>query len=110
MPDPPFRNFSTPFLFGSDWNYCRAASGTLLKNDSSSHSDIKELKTTGSEEHLVEKSHIEAALWKKRFSGTGHESGNPVQQTSDGGYIIAGMKTSFGQGKQVYMVKTGPKG
>ena len=48
--------------------------------------------------------------WQKMFGGSGDESGYSVQQTSDGGYIVAGAADSFGKDEQVYLIKTGPNG
>ena len=39
-------------------------------------------------------------IWQKSYGGTGFSIDHPgsIQQTSDGGYIVAGYTTSFGVG------------
>jgi hypothetical protein len=50
------------------------------------------------------------SLWTRNYGGTDYERGYSVQQTSDGGYIVAGQTASFGNAFQVYLIKTDANG
>jgi len=50
-------------------------------------------------------------LWTRTYGGTNEDEGWSVQQSSDGGYVIAGVTYSFGAGGgDVYLVKTNASG
>ena len=50
-------------------------------------------------------------LWARTFGGTSNDWGTSVQETSDGGYIIAGSTYSFGAGfNDIYLIKTTSSG
>jgi hypothetical protein len=50
-------------------------------------------------------------LWQNTFGGVNSESGQGLQQTEDGGYILFGSTQSFGEGyNDFYLVKTDEQG
>jgi len=44
------------------------------------------------------------AQWAKTYGGGGSDAAHSIQQTSDGGYIVAGSTSSFGAGKSDFWV------
>jgi len=49
--------------------------------------------------------------WQKTFGGKGEDEANSVQQTTDGGYIVAGWTKSFdSEYKDIYILKLNSKG
>jgi hypothetical protein len=61
--------------------------------------------------YLIKTDTIGNLVWAKTYGGTGDDICLSSKQTSDGGYILAGVTTSFGWGGvDVYLVKTDANG
>jgi hypothetical protein len=64
----------------------------------------------GYQVYLVKTDSLGDTLWTRTYGGTGLEWGYSVQQTTDGGYIVTGRTNSFGNGDQLYLIKTNSLG
>ncbi len=50
-------------------------------------------------------------LWQKNYGGAREDEGYSVEETADGGYIVAGRTRSYGSGMyDVWLMKVGPSG
>jgi hypothetical protein len=51
------------------------------------------------------------AQWARTYGGSNNDEAESIQQTSDGGYIVAGMTDSFGAGEyDIWVLKLSPDG
>jgi len=48
--------------------------------------------------------------WQRAYGGTGYDIAHSIQQTPDGGYIVAGESSSFGNDTQVWVLKLDANG
>jgi len=65
----------------------------------------------GRDVYLIKTNSLGDTLWIRTYGGSGNEVGGCVQQTEDGGYIVAGHTYSFGAGGQdAYLIKTNSLG
>ena len=60
---------------------------------------------------LIKTSNLGDTLWTKTFGGVGEDRGFSVDQTTDGGYIIAGYTSSYGAGGlDIWLIRTDNEG
>ncbi len=57
--------------------------------------------------YLIATNGVGETLWTRTYGGDEADCGQAIQQTSDGGYVLAGKTSSFGAGESdVYLVRT----
>jgi hypothetical protein len=94
---------------GSERDYGRSVQqtndgGYIIAGDTKSFGagdyDIYLIKTDGNGD----------SIWTKTYGGLNNDCGYSIQQTSDGGYIVAGYTESFGAGySDVWLLKIAPE-
>jgi len=60
--------------------------------------------------YLIKTNNSGDTLWTKTFGGNDNEWGGSVKQTSDNGFVVVGNTNSYGNGYDVYFVKTNSAG
>ena len=64
-----------------------------------------------SDVYIIKTNALGDTLWTRTYGGPRADAGSSIQQTADGGYIIAGRTTSFGAGdSDVYVIRTNALG
>jgi hypothetical protein len=91
-----------------DWGYSvgqTSDGGYIISGGASSYGE-------GKGDILLVKVHPDGStMWTRTYGGTSAEFGFSVRQTADGGYVIAGSTSSFGEGlHDVYLIKTDENG
>jgi len=65
----------------------------------------------GCDIYLIKTDFLGDTLWTKTYGGAGYDLGHSIQQTTDGGYIVAGRTSSYGAGDyDFYLIKTNAAG
>jgi hypothetical protein len=96
---------------GADYEYGRCVKQTTPDNGYVITGYTRSFGAGGYDVYLIKTDADGDTLWTKTYGGSGLDYGTSVQQTFDGGYVVAGYSTSFGAGdRNVYLIKTDADG
>lgn len=88
----------------NEYGYCvqqTIDSGFIVSGVASSFNDV------AGDMYLIKLNNAGDTIWTRTYGGIGYEWGSFVQQTTDGGFIIAGQTPAYGAGGfDAYLVKT----
>ncbi|MCJ7445886.1 MAG: hypothetical protein MUO26_15425 [Methanotrichaceae archaeon] len=72
---------------------------------------VKSYQPSGEDVWLIKTDSAGNKIWDRTFGGTAQDRGYSVQQTRDGGYVVAGQTSSYGAGgADVWVIQTDPSG
>lgn len=87
---------------------------SIYNTDDNGHIIVGETKSYGAgdwDAWLIKIDSDGDELWNKTFGSSGNDWGESVMQTTDGGYIIGGVTTSYGAGSyDFWLIKTDTEG
>lgn len=96
-------------LGGTGYDYVYSINPTSDDGSILAGSTISE--GAGSYDVIVAKLATDGSVdWQKIYGGTGYEYAKSVQETNDGGYMVAGYTTSIGTGGDVWLLKLNSDG
>ena len=99
----------TMMLGGADYDIGysvrQTADGYIIAGLSESHG------AGGEDVYLVRTNADGDTLWTRTYGGPNSDEAHSVQETADGGFVVAGSTYSFGAGNfDGYLIRTGPRG
>ena len=93
---------------GSEWAYYYEPSGNAIVQTADggyAFTGMSDSYTNGAFDIIVYRiNHNGALLWKKNFGGAADDESYAIQQTADGGFILAGCSQSFTNGGEDFVI------
>ncbi|MGD9492984.1 MAG: hypothetical protein AB7V36_06475, partial [Bacteroidales bacterium] len=66
---------------------------------------------SGGSDVYVSKANLHGdTLWTKTYGGIENDNGGSIMQTADGGLLIGGSSSSYGNGSEIFLIKTNSNG
>ena len=103
------RNLGTRTYGGPDWEGCYLAQQTT-DGGYVMAGRTRSFGMGGFDFYVVKTDHRGDVIWERTYGGTADDKAFSIQQTPDGGYIIAGDTKSFGVGGAIWLIKADANG